>query len=101
MLISIVIPCYYSEKTIKKVVEMTIDEFSKTNRYDCEFVLVNDGSTDGTDEEIMKFLHEMNKGTGRKISFCAGRKFTEKFWTAQCTYGSASLREGRLCSGHG
>ncbi|MGN0399498.1 MAG: glycosyltransferase family 2 protein [Blautia sp.] len=52
MLISIVIPCYYSEKTIQKVVEMTIEEFSKTNQYDCEFVLVNDGSTDGTYEKI-------------------------------------------------
>lgn len=27
MLISIVIPCYYSEKTIQKVVELTIQEF--------------------------------------------------------------------------
>ena len=58
MLISIVIPCYYSEKTIKKVVEMTIDEFSKTNRYDCEFVLVNDGSTDGTSEKIKELAEK-------------------------------------------
>ena len=58
MLISIVIPCYYSEKTIKKVVEMTIDEFSKTNRYDCEFVLVNDGSTDGTYEKIKELAEK-------------------------------------------
>ena len=52
------IPCYYSEKTIKKVVEMTIDEFSKTNRYDCEFVLVNDGSTDGTYEKIKELAEK-------------------------------------------
>ena len=58
MLISIVIPFYYSEKTIKKVVEITIDEFSKTNRYDCEFVLVNDGSTDGTYEKIKELAEK-------------------------------------------
>lgn len=52
MLITIVIPCYYSEKTIQKVVEMTIDEFQKRGRCQCEFVLVNDGSTDGTYEKI-------------------------------------------------
>ena len=48
MLISIIIPCYYSEKTIRKVVEMVSDEFAHNDGYECEFVLVNDGSTDGT-----------------------------------------------------
>ena len=52
MLISIVIPCYYSEKTIQKVVELTIQEFHAHKKYQCEFVLVNDGSTDGTFEKI-------------------------------------------------
>lgn len=52
MLVTIVIPCYYSEKTIEKVVEMTIEEFHKNEKYQCEFVLVNDGSTDGTYEKI-------------------------------------------------
>lgn len=53
-LVSIVIPCYYSEKTIGKVVEMTIQEFAMREDYACEFVLVNDGSTDGTYEEIKR-----------------------------------------------
>ena len=48
MLISIVIPCYYSRNTIRKEVEMILEEFAKNDGYDCEFVLVNDGSTDGT-----------------------------------------------------
>ena len=43
-LISIVIPCYNSEATIRKVVEMVMEEFKKMDGYDCEFVLVNDGS---------------------------------------------------------
>ena len=48
MLVSIVIPCYNSEKTIGKVVELSIEEFSKMDGYDCEFVLVNDYSRDDT-----------------------------------------------------
>ena len=52
MLVSIVIPCYYSEKTIRKVVELVMDEFRKNEGYECEFVLVNDGSKDKTYEEI-------------------------------------------------
>lgn len=52
MLVSIVIPCYYSEKTIRKVVELVTEEFRQNDGYECEFVLVNDGSTDGTFREI-------------------------------------------------
>lgn len=54
MLVSVVIPCYYSEKSIRKVVEMVMDEFQKREGYECEFVLVNDGSKDATFEEIKK-----------------------------------------------
>ena len=54
MLISVVIPCYYSEKTIRKLVELVMAEFEKNDGYECEFVLVNDGSTDHTFEEIQK-----------------------------------------------
>lgn len=53
MLISIIIPCYYSEKTIGKVVDMVTEEFNNNEGYECEFVLVNDGSTDGTFNEII------------------------------------------------
>ena len=49
--ISVVIPCYYSEKTIRKVVEQT-REMLVSRGLDYEFVLVNDGSTDGTFAEI-------------------------------------------------
>ena len=54
MLISIVIPCYYSEKTIRKVTEMVMEEFDKNPGYECEFILVNDGSKDHTYHEIEK-----------------------------------------------
>ena len=48
MLVSIVIPCYYSEKTITEEVEAIIEQFDENDGYECEIVLVNDGSTDGT-----------------------------------------------------
>ena len=53
MLVSIVIPCYNSEHTIGKVVELAIEEFNKLEKYDCEFVLVNDYSRDRTWDSIV------------------------------------------------
>ncbi len=52
MLISFVIPCYYSENTIRREVEAIIEQFGQREGYEYEFVLVNDGSTDGTFDEI-------------------------------------------------
>ena len=52
MLISFVIPCYYSEDTIGKEVEAVIEQFDQNEGYECEFILVNDGSTDGTFDVI-------------------------------------------------
>ncbi|MEG0322674.1 MAG: glycosyltransferase, partial [Raoultibacter sp.] len=49
--LSIVIPCYYAEAVIEKVVTMTRDEVTKAG-YSYEFILVNDGSTDATFSEI-------------------------------------------------
>ena len=60
MLVSIVIPCYYSEKTIRKEVEMILDEFARNDGYECEFILANDGSTDGTFDEIKKLASNPN-----------------------------------------
>lgn len=50
--ISIVIPCYNSENTIEDVVKMSIEEFKKHGKYECEIILVNDASTDGTFKKI-------------------------------------------------
>ena len=36
MLVSIVIPCYNSEHSIKKTVELTVEEFKKLPGYECE-----------------------------------------------------------------
>ena len=54
MLVSVVIPCYNSQATIEKVVEMVLDEFRSHPGYTCEFVLVNDCSRDATFEAIRR-----------------------------------------------
>lgn len=53
-LVSIVIPCYNSEHTIARVVELTMEEFERMPGYGCEFVLVDDNSSDGTFAEITR-----------------------------------------------
>lgn len=57
-LVSVVIPCYNSEKSIREVVELTLDAFQKLDRYSCEFVLVNDNSKDATFDVIRKLADE-------------------------------------------
>lgn len=54
---SVVIPCYYSEATIAKVVRLTSEEIARAG-YPFEFILVNDGSTDGTFDEIRRLAYE-------------------------------------------
>ena len=44
---SIIIPCYKSSQTIRKVVELTAAELDRLNRTPYEFVLVDDYSPDG------------------------------------------------------
>ena len=55
--VSVVIPCYYSEATIGTVVRMTRDELARGG-FESEFVLVNDGSTDGTFSQIRELCEE-------------------------------------------
>ncbi|WP_304425653.1 glycosyltransferase family 2 protein [uncultured Adlercreutzia sp.] len=57
MLVSVVIPCYYSEKMIATVVAQTREEITKAG-YEYEFILVNDGSTDGTFKVISELCAE-------------------------------------------
>ena len=57
-LVSVVIGCYYSEHTLRDVVEQVIAVFDQLPKYDCEFVLVNDGSTDGTYPLICQLARE-------------------------------------------
>lgn len=53
--VTVVIPCYNSEKTIAEVTELVMRVFrDRLPEYDCDFVLVNDNSRDRTFDEIRK-----------------------------------------------
>lgn len=56
--LSIVIPCYNSEKMISQVVERIIQTISEKQEYDYEIILVNDGSKDQTWEVIQRLAKE-------------------------------------------
>ena len=68
MLLSIVIPCYNSEKTIRKVVELSMEEVGKIPGMECEFVLVNDNSADGTVREIWSLAKDYPNVKGIDLS---------------------------------
>lgn len=87
MLVSIVIPCYNSEHTIGKVVELAVEEFGKLEDYDCEFVLVNDYSRDGTWKAI--------QGLAERYPNVERDKSGEEFRSAQCNYGRVFQNRGR------
>ena len=84
MLISFVIPCYYSENTIGREVEAIIEQFKENDGYECEFVLVNDGSTDDTFSVIRSlcekypFVKGINliRGFGQHNAQMAGLHYT-------------------------
>ena len=79
--ISVVIPCYYSEKSIAEVVEKTADELDKYCEY--EFILVNDGSNDATYSEIKRLAEshsfvigvDLSKNCGQHNAILAGMKY--------------------------
>ncbi|MCQ2972022.1 MAG: glycosyltransferase family 2 protein [archaeon] len=82
-IISIVIPCYNSEHTIDKIVNQLKIEFSKTDEYDYEIVLVNDNSPDNTFGVIKKLCSDKNiiginfsKNFGQHSALMAGLKHT-------------------------
>ncbi len=83
--ISIVIPCYYAERSISEVVTQTAMEFDKQGRYEYSFILVNDGSKDGTYREICKLAGkydfvigvDLSKNFGQHNATLAGMKYAD------------------------
>lgn len=67
-LLSIVIPCYRSELTIKNVVHDIVDTITKVALYDYEIILVNDGSPDHTFEVIMELCKNNKKVKGINLA---------------------------------
>ena len=79
--ISVVIPCFYAEKSIAEVVEKTAEELDKYCDY--EFILVNDGSNDATYSEIKRLAGKhsfvigvnLSKNCGQHNAILAGMKY--------------------------
>jgi undecaprenyl-phosphate 4-deoxy-4-formamido-L-arabinose transferase len=63
-LISFVIPCYRSEKTLEAVVKEIQDTMKGIDGYDHEIILVNDGSPDNTWETIKMVAANSTEVTG-------------------------------------
>ena len=70
--ISIIIPIYNAEKYLKKCLDSIINQTKK----ELEFILINDGSTDSTEEiiksykdERIKYFKNKNQGIGKTRNF--------------------------------
>ncbi len=84
-LISFVIPCYRSEKTIEKVINEIIDTVNERPGFDYEIIAVNDCSPDGV-YEVLIGLAEKNsrikvvnlvKNMGKHSAVLAGYSFVK------------------------
>jgi len=68
MLISIVIPCYRSSKTLPTVIGEIEEVFKNNKKYDYQVILVNDGSPDNTYEVICDLCAKNDKLIGINLS---------------------------------
>lgn len=83
---SFVIPCYNSSKSIRHVVELTMEEMEKMNRREFEFVLVNDYSSSTKTMPVLKKLAEeypcvtvlnLAKNAGQHNAIMAGLNYAK------------------------
>ncbi|OWK27161.1 MAG: glycosyl transferase [Parcubacteria group bacterium GW2011_GWA2_38_13b] len=72
MLLSIIIPIYNEEKTVESIIQKLEELY--INNCKKEIILVNDGSTDKTDDVLKKYdknhriiTHKVNRGKGAAI----------------------------------
>lgn len=84
-LLSFVIPCYRSEKTIEKVIDEIIDTVAQREGYDYEVIAVNDCSPDGVYEvlrriaaanrrvKVINFAKNMGKHAAVLAGYAAAR----------------------------
>ena len=88
-LVSIVIPCYNHEQFVQEAIQSVIDQ----DYHNIEFIIIDDGSTDGSVEKIkemipvcqsrfnrFEFRHQPNKGLGATLNealkWCEGKYFS-------------------------
>ena len=85
MKVSFVIPCYNSQKTIRKLIDMTCEQMKMMEINDYEFVLVNDYSKDKTMDELRiiankyKFVKviDLANNFGQHNAIMAGLNYVE------------------------
>ena len=65
-LVSVVMPCYNEEKFIKVTIESLVDDYFIKN---CEIIIVDGMSTDGTREEVQYFIKQ-----GLRLKFLENKK---------------------------
>ena len=85
--VSFVIPCYRSEKSLENVVVEIRNTLEKLNKYDYEIILVNDGSPDNTWDTICRIIKQntavnirginLARNFGQHAAIMAGLKFTK------------------------
>ncbi len=96
-LVTVLIPTYNEEKTIGKVLSALIDIKSKLNSL--EIIVIDDGSTDKTEEEVTKFpwaIHlkhrnNLGKGMALKTGFEIGRGKVIVIQDADMEYSPAEI----------
>lgn len=92
MLISFVIPCYKSEKTIAGVVETIRNTVAVRDDFESEIILVNDCSPDGTFQAVTELTEkydnivgvDMAKNSGQACAIMAGLKQAKGDFVATC-----------------
>lgn len=73
MRLTVLIPCFNSEQTIRRVVDETIKYLDKLKDSEYEFILVNDGSTDDTFGEIVSLTRKYRFITGIDLAKNCGQ----------------------------
>lgn len=68
-LVSIVIPCYNAEKYVGEAIQSALDQTYP----DCEVIVIDDGSTDGSLDVIRSFGDRIRWETGPNRGGCAAR----------------------------
>lgn len=83
-IISIIIPCYNEQETVERFYEEIIKVTTYINKYDFEFIYINDGSKDQTASLIKKLckydehvcLIDFSRNFGKEAAMLAGLEYS-------------------------
>lgn len=77
MHLSVIVPAYNEEKNLRKTIQEFHNYLSKQN-YDSEIIVINDGSTDDTEEELKKIITDIPNVKALKNTINLGKGGTVK-----------------------